>query len=244
MEEWRITAITAPSQDSFVYELRPKRAASTTRQVPNVGHLWHLSLQPVNGDVSREYTPVSSLEEYMCGTLRILIKIYPEGELTGGYLQHLKVGDSLLVSRPEATLSDDLVPFTIPGLQLGCIAGGTGITPVAQAANAVLPHGTAVSMLYSSRTPNDILMRSELQLLEKQYQNFTGTHTLTQANSAPLDWDGQLGRIDAAMVRRTMPPPSEATRVLVCGPQGMLETAGAILRELGYTEEMVLELDA
>merc|ERR1711924_63575 len=108
-----------------------------------------------------------------------------------------------------------------------------------------LPFGTSVAMLYSSRTPKDILMCSEIEQLMAEYSShFSATHTLTDKNSAPLDWDGELGRIHAAMVQHTMPPPSEATRILVCGPEGMLETCRTILADLGYTSEMVLELDS
>lgn len=130
---------------------------------------WHvaLSLVPPNGtgngqkiDVIRDYTPISTLEEYYpryhgkneAGRVRILIKIYSLGAFTSQLLS-LKESDTLWVTAPEMTLNapylltsqpeemassvaiDNAQDRAIQKLPFGnivLIAGGTGIAPMYQ----------------------------------------------------------------------------------------------------------------
>jgi len=257
---WRVDHITEESSDTRIFHLvRPGTApcdvASSTVKPEPGGGLWHVSVTCPKGLVSREYTPVSSWSDHVMGNLDLLIKIYEGGELTGNYLRDVKEGDYLEVSEPEPTLDDGQEVFLSESgeLQLGCVAGGTGITPIVQAIMSMKAKckRAQVSLLYSSRTVQDILMRRDLDNLEhacKESGVSVGldvVHTLTQSQSAvPEKWDGKLGRINGDMLLEVMPKPTASTRILLCGPRGMLEASRAYLLQLGYSDDMIIELDA
>jgi cytochrome-b5 reductase len=88
----------------------------------------HISIRAeVDGKtISRSYTPVSNNSDP--GELRLVIKMYPDGELTGKYLQNLTVGDKVEIRGPKGAMRyrKGMVK------EIGMIAGGTGITPMYQ----------------------------------------------------------------------------------------------------------------
>lgn len=88
----------------------------------------HISIRAeIDGKpVSRSYTPVSNNSDP--GELRLVIKMYPDGELTGKYLQHLQVGDHVEIRGPKGAMRyrKGMVK------EIGMVAGGTGITPMYQ----------------------------------------------------------------------------------------------------------------
>lgn len=225
--------------------------AAAGSEEPGSG-LWHVSVRSPEG-VVREYTPVSTWVDYTTeeGRLDLLVKIYPTGELTGGYLSRVRVGEYLDIGEPEATLEEGEEAFLgETGLALGCVAGGTGITPVMQAVRALAGRQADVSLLYSSRRAADIdiLMGEDIAALAAGHAdagllNFRTVHTLT-GGQIPDQWEGKAGRLDDAMLLEHLPLPGPKTKVLVCGPGGMLEAARASLARLGYDDDMVVELDA
>jgi ferredoxin-NADP reductase len=53
--------------------------------------------------------------------------------------------------------------------------------------------------------------------------------------AAPQAWQGYTGRVDAAMLRATAPPPDARPLIYVCGPTAFVELAATSLVGLGYT---------
>ncbi|KAG9901515.1 cytochrome b5 reductase-like protein, partial [Aureobasidium melanogenum] len=107
----------------------------------------HLSIRgQANGKtVSRSYTPVSNNHDK--GELRLVIKMYPDGQLTGGYLEDVQVGDEVEFRGPKGAMKYGR------GLanEIGMIAGGTGITPMYQIIRAICENPrdkTKVTLLY------------------------------------------------------------------------------------------------
>lgn len=52
------------------------------------------------------------------------------------------------------------------------------------------------------------------------------------------------GRVDRAMLRQLMPAPGPGTRVVVCGPQGFLDSVSEALLALGHMGDSVVQLRA
>lgn len=94
----------------------------------------HISIRAeVDGKpISRSYTPVSNNSDP--GELRLVIKMYPDGELTGKYLQNLQVGDKIEIRGPKGAMRyrKGMVK------EIGMIAGGTGITPMYQVCSCLI----------------------------------------------------------------------------------------------------------
>ena len=109
-----------------------------------------------NAPVARPYTPISSPD--IQGAFELLIKSYPSGRVST-YLHARRAGDKVLIKGPFPKLSYR------PNMtrRILMLAGGTGITPMAQVLHRVLDEGsgdrTRVTLLFGSKTRGDILMK-------------------------------------------------------------------------------------
>jgi cytochrome-b5 reductase len=145
--------------------------------------------------------------------------------------------------------------------QVGLVAGGTGIAPLYQLAISILQSSadrTKVSLLFSNRNEEDILLREDLDELAAAHpERFSAFYTLSKPNDA---WQGGRGWISAYMARHYLPMASHSTKIFVCGTDGFLNTVcgpkvcvegqhaktqgpttGA-LAEAGFSAEMVFKL--
>ncbi len=115
------------------------------------------------------------------------------------------------------------------------IAGGSGVVPLM----AMLRHRALVGdraparLLYSSRTYEDIIYRTEQERLAAAGDGLTVAHTL-DARTARAGWQGYARRIDRDMVRDLAWPKEQAPLAFVCGPTSFVETASGLLVDLGY----------
>lgn len=121
------------------------------------------------------------------------------------------------------------------------IAGGSGITPMYQVANAILKNRrdtTHVSLIYANVTEQDILLREELDAWARIYPNFTVHYVL---NTPPANWTGSTGFVTADIIKAHMPGPDDDCMVLRCGPPPMNKAVEGHLNALGYASEKLFE---
>ncbi|XP_039123870.1 NADH-cytochrome b5 reductase-like protein [Dioscorea cayenensis subsp. rotundata] len=195
--------------------------------------------------VIRPYTPISDPDSK--GYFDLLIKIYPEGKMSQ-HLASLKPGDVLEVKGPIEKLR------YAPNMKkkFGMIAGGTGITPMLQVIKSILKNpddNTQVSLVYANVSPDDILLKAELDRLSSIYPNLKVYYTVDNPSK---NWRGGTGFVSKDMIAKGLPGPAEDTLILVCGPPGMMKhisgdkakdrsqgELSGLLKQLGYTEEMV-----
>lgn len=103
------------------------------------------------------------------------------------------------------------------------IAGGTGITPIYQLVRHILStpaDRTRITILYASRSEPDILLRTELDALQRQHPDRLRVyHTIEEVVPG---WQGGKGRVTEEMIKEWMPKPGREGGVLVavCGPDG------------------------
>ncbi|EFY89032.1 cytochrome b5 reductase, putative [Metarhizium acridum CQMa 102] len=180
-------------------------------------------------DISRSYTPTSNNTDI--GRLELVIKCYPDGALTGKYLQHLQLGDSVLFRGPKGAMK-----YT-KGLckEIGMIAGGTGITPMYQLIRAICEDDsdtTQISLMYANRTEEDILLRKELEAFAGNYpKNLKIWYMLEQP---PPKWAYGKGYVTKELMASKLPKPSPDTKVMICGPPGMVNASKKSLIALGF----------
>jgi ferredoxin-NADP reductase len=119
------------------------------------------------------------------------------------------------------------------------VAGGSGIVPLMAMlrTRAAAVQRTPVRLLYSSRSPEHIIFRSELDQLAAARDGFTLTHTVTRL--VPDGWDGERGRIDSDMLARQRFALAEAPSAFVCGPTPFVEAVASALLAIGYPEPMI-----
>ncbi|PWY96777.1 hypothetical protein BO94DRAFT_481850, partial [Aspergillus sclerotioniger CBS 115572] len=184
----------------------------------------------INGNsVSRSYTPVSNNLDL--GRLELVIKCYPDGLLSGQYLANLTVGDEVEFRGPKGAMRYSR------GLcaKIGMVAGGTGITPMYQLIRAICEDErdtTEISLIYASRAEGDILLREELEAFARKYpKNFKLWYML---DTAPEGWMYGTGHVNPTVLGERLPAPSADTKVLLCGPPGMVNACKKALAGMGF----------
>lgn len=198
----------------------------------------HIIFKGKNKDgevVFRPYTPIT--DDDTMGSVEFVIKVYPTGELTP-VLNGLKIGQTVLMKGPKGKFS------YAPNMKraIGMLAGGTGITPMYQVAQAILKNKqdlTQVSLVFGNLTVEDILLRSELDDLAKTHPDRFKLHYVINKPPADQPWSGSVGFITAEIIRERMPPPADDVLIALCGPPMMNDAMTAFLKKLGYTESMI-----
>jgi ferredoxin-NADP reductase len=104
---------------------------------------------------------------------------------------------------------------------------------------AMVRHRTAqrsaipTRLLYSVRTPEDVIYADELRRLSEQDSQLDVIYTFTR--QAPANWQGYARRIDGRMLREVLRPLSGNARIYICGPTALVEVAANTLAAMGIT---------
>jgi len=206
----------------------------------------HVSIRPVGQpDLARSYTPISSDDRL--GSFELLIKVYPSGKLTP-ILEKLALGDFVEVAGPRGLLTyRGNGAVVIKGRtetrttvkELAMVAGGSGITPMFQVAQAVLSNpndSTRVSLIFANVTEQDILLRQELETLQEQHGRLRIFFTL---DKPPQDWRFGSGFVSAEMMQQHLPAADQDVMLLVCGPPPMVDSVKRLASSLGFASDRV-----
>lgn len=225
-KKWRSLELldkTIISRNTAIYRFGLVREDEVL-EIP-VGH--HVAVKVE--DEIRHYTPISS--KFDKGFFDILVKSYPDGKVSKKFAE-MKPGQFVDFRGPVGRFSYS----TNQVKEIGLVAGGSGITPILQVISEITttPEDlTKLSLIYANETENDILLREEIEELNAKYPNIDVHLTLTHP---PANWEGETGYVTKEMVQKYLPKPSEDSRILVCGPQGMKTLLIDITKELGFTE--------
>ena len=119
------------------------------------------------------------------------------------------------------------------------VAGGSGVVPLMAIIRhrAMLGGGPACTLLYSSKTPADIIYKDELDRLAARNDGLRVVHTLTREQ--PSGWTGYARRIDQEMLADVLAETGKAAQVFVCGPTPLVEAAAAGLVGLGLAPSQI-----
>lgn len=229
----KVSKITQLSSNVYRYTF----ALPTPKDVVGLPIGQHVAIKAtIDGkSVTRSYTPTSNNLD--AGILELVIKVYPDGVLTGRYFQNLKVGDEVQFRGPKGAMKYQVGHCK----KIGMIAGGTGITPMYQLIRAICEdeHDTTeVSLIFANRTEEDILLREELNRFARRYpKNFKVWFIL---NQPPAEWTYGSGYVTADVMREKLPAPGPDTKMMLCGPPGMVEASKKALASLGFKEPGVV----
>ncbi|ROV97372.1 hypothetical protein VMCG_06846 [Cytospora schulzeri] len=192
----------------------------------------HVSIKTTidGATVQRSYTPVSNNSDK--GVLELVIKVYPDGLLTGRYLANLSIGDEVLFRGPKGAMryTRNLCK------KIGMLAGGTGITPMFQLIRAICEDErdtTEVSLIFANRNEEDILLREQLESFSRRYPKNLKVFYLL--DNPPENWAYGKGHVTKELMAEKFPAATEeGCKVMLCGPPGMTNAAKNGLVELGY----------
>ena len=151
------------------------------------------------------------------------------GEVSPYLVDEVRAGDMLEFRGP---LGGYFVWDASQGGPVLLVGGGSGIVPLMamirhrQAAESDAP----MRLLYSSRSPADVIYRADLDQLAGTGIDVTYTYTRVQ----PDGWTGYSRRVDAAMLAEVSPPPAAQPLIYICGPTSFVETAANALLAQGH----------
>lgn len=154
-------------------------------------------------------------------------------------LKSLAHGELVTVSGPfgKFVLGDESKPYVFLG-------GGVGVTPFRSILKDVtdrkLPH--KITLLYSSKTPKDIVFKNDLDQIAKDNPNVNIVYTITRPDESAVSWQGKTGRIDGNMIHECTTDILN-TMFYVCGPPSLVMALSDIVKALGIpTENLKTEL--
>jgi ferredoxin-NADP reductase len=211
------------------------RAKSIALTVPNwAGHRpgQHVDVRLTAADgyqAQRSYSIASAPEDVP--SLTLTVERLEGGEVSPYLVDELRVGDELELRGP---IGGYFVWEENVGGPLLLIAGGSGMVPLI----AMMRHRRAVKstvptrLLYSSRSYEDIIYRSELDRLNDGTSQVEVIHTLTRVQ--PPGWRGYRRRIDINLLREVAWSPQQRPLIFICGPTSFVEAAATDLVELGH----------
>jgi ferredoxin-NADP reductase len=219
--EWQTVSVS-----SIVTE---KSSAKTiTFDAPDwPGHLagQHMDVRLTAEDgyqASREYSIASAPGE----PPQITVQRLDDGEVSPFLVDELRVGDQMELRGPVG----GYFVWTPGPVPVMLIAGGSGIVPLRSMLRYRAQTGsdTPARLLYSVRTPADIIYRSELS-------SYGDVVTYTFTRQPPPGWTGHTGRVTPSLLADAAFPASSGAVAYVCGPTMFVETAARdLMLSAGY----------
>ncbi len=231
--EWQVGKVTAihpeTSQTKSLTLMLPKWMAHQP------GQHYDVRLTAPDGyRTERSYSVASEPERV--GEIELTVERISDGEVSPYLDDVIMVGDQIEVRGP---IGGYFVWNVALGGPLMLIGGGSGIVPLM----AMLRHRSAqqstipTRLLYSTRTPDDVIYKGELDRLTDGGTNLEVAFTFTR--QAPAGWTGYRRRIDAAMLSQVMGPLGADVRTYVCGPTLLVEAVADTLVQMGLQPQRI-----
>jgi ferredoxin/flavodoxin---NADP+ reductase len=213
----------------------------TTLRFSN-GHFTMIGLRQENGKpLLRAYSIVSANYEEHLEFLSIKVQ---DGPLTSR-LQHIKVGDKIIVGRkPTGTL---LIDYLLPGKNLYLLGTGTGVAPFLSVARdpATYERFEKVVLVHGVREVAELAYHDYL-LHELPNHEFLGEMVTDQllyyptVTREPFRNQGRMtdllesGKLEADVGLTKLDPATD--RVMLCGSPAMLRDLKHMLEKRGFVE--------
>jgi ring-1,2-phenylacetyl-CoA epoxidase subunit PaaE len=153
--------------------------------------------------------------------LRITTKL--NGEVTHWFYNQAKTGDTIQALLPVGDFA------LVPASEYLFVAGGSGITPLYSMICTLLAEKTEskITLLYSNRSEESTIFRSELAELENQYSNFKVNHFISGKN--------RMNQTDITNVVKN----TKDIQTYICGPEGLKVATKTYLKTAEISENRI-----
>ncbi len=231
--EWQIATVKAIKQET-------PRVKTFTLVLPDwtphrAGQHYDLRLTAPDGyQAQRSYSIASEPER--TGEIDLTIELLEDGEVSS-YMHNVVVEGDLVELR--GPIGGYFVWEAALGGPLLLVAGGSGVVPLMAMIRERSAAGSTVAtrLLYSSRTPEDVIYGAELEKLQASHDGLEVFHTFTR--SQPTGWTGYARRIDPPMLAEVIGPLGGAPQVFICGPTPLVEGAANGLVQTGIAPSQI-----
>ncbi len=230
--DWRLGSLVATMDET-------PRARTLVFDVPGWGgHRagQHVDVRLTAADgyqAQRSYSIASAPEE---PRLELMVERLEEGEVSPYLTEELRVGDQIELRGP---IGGYFTWTPADGGPLALVAGGSGVAPLMAMIRHRAASGSRIptTLLYSSRSFDEIIYREALDRLVAADPTLRVVHTLTR--SQPPGWTGYRRRIDVEMLEEALGLPDAGSLAYVCGPTRLVENVATDLLTLGYAAHRV-----
>jgi len=235
-------ATTEVHTEPHVHGALLPRPFTVERRVRETHDTWSLTLEPVHGGrIAPEPGQFTML--YLPGVGEVPISV--SGGCAGGSLVHTIRAVGAVTQALCALQPGQVVGVRGPygnawplpeGSDIVVVAGGIGLAPLRPAIERILENRTRygdVTLVYGSRTPDDILFRRELERWRGRLDFKVGV----TVDAAPAEWRGSVGLVTKPIPRLPFDP--DATTALVCGPEIMIRFVAEALMERDLPAEQI-----
>jgi len=231
--EWQIATVKAIKPET------PK-VKTFTLALPNwmphrAGQHYDVRLTAPDGyQAQRSYSIASEPER--AGEIDLTVERLEDGEVSSYMHDVLAPGDQIEARGP---IGGYFVWEAGMGGPLLLIAGGSGVVPLMAMIRHRATAGSKIPtrLLYSSRTPDDVIYRDELDKLGAANTGLEILHTFTRAQ--PPGWTGYARRIDNQMLSEVVKPLGKSPQTFICGPTLLVEAAANGLVQIGVESGQV-----
>lgn len=192
----------------------------------------HLDIRltaPDGYQARRSYSITSAPET--AGTFEIAIERLPDGEVSLYFHEVAAVGDSIEISGPFA---EHFVWRSEEPASVLLVGGGSGVAPLLSMVRhrAFVPNASPMTLLYSARTWDDVIVRDELITHEATQSNLRLFFCLTRDHARrAVDYSR---RIDTDILK-TMLASFSPQQTFVCGNNSFVGTVADALIESGVS---------
>ncbi len=203
----------------------------------------HLTLRAtVQGqDVRRSYSICRSRPEALQRKeLRVAAARVPGGLMSNWINDSVVVGQKIEVMTPLGGFTSATQPGAIR--HHVAICAGSGITPVMSLLATALADEprSGVTLIFGNRRPTSIMFLEELEDLKNRYPDrFNLMNVLSREASDVELFSGRLDRERLERILGAIVPVSTVDQWYLCGPFGLVETAQALLADLGVDPHQV-----
>ena len=224
-------------QTAVVSEIIPRKDAKTFVLKADklayfrAGQYVSVKLQIGKAVTARPYTLAASPRRALEGEYEITVKKAADGFVSDYILENWEVGTEVTLSGPEGPFSYE--PMRDEPEVVG-IAGGSGITPLMAMARAIAD-GTEdfrLTLLYGSRTREDILYAEELEAICSATDKVKVVHILSEEKAEGFEY----GFIGAELIQKYAP--ADYT-LYICGPRAMHDFLARELPGLDLDEKHI-----
>jgi ferredoxin-NADP reductase len=162
--------------------------------------------------------------------VELTVEEIDDGEVSPYLTAEARAGDELEIRGPVGGYFVWDPDYPGPILLVG---GGSGVVPLM----AMIRQRGAIptTLVYSTRTLEDVIYRDELNRLADGGLDVVLTLTRTQ----PVGWAGHSRRVDAELLADVAPPPEQRPLSFVCGPTPFVEAVALALVDLGHDPGLV-----
>jgi ferredoxin-NADP reductase len=231
--KWQLATVEAIKEET-------SRAKTFTFKVPGwtrhrAGQHYDVRLTAPDGyQAERSYSIASEPERE--GVIDLTVERIDDGEVSPYMHNVLQVGDRLELRGP-------IGGYFVWDIELGgpllLVGGGSGVVPLMAMIRHRAAAGSTIAtrLLYSVRSPDDVIYAADLERLGARRDGLDVVHTFTRQQ--PAGWTGYQRRIDRAMLSEVSQPLGKPLRAYVCGPTVLVEAVANNLVDLGLAPSQI-----